>query len=643
MLQGLRDSMHGWIVWLIVGMIVVPFAFWGIESFRTGGGDPVVAKVGSQEITQSQFRNGYEQRYQQLVAMMGNNFRPDMIDQNRFRQSVLDDMTQNLMMRQYVRKAGYYAGDAALSDYLSAVPIFQDNGKFSDDAYKKALANRGLTPERFEAQLRDSMEIDQMRDTVTDTAFVNEAGITQAYRLDNEQRALAYAVFDYKKYLDSAAVTDDQVKARYESGKAQYMAPERVKLAYVELSMDTMTKAAPPRADVLKVIYDAEKESRFSTPEQRRARHILIAFGADKAAAEKKAEGIEAKLKAGANFAELAKADSDDRGSKEQGGELGWIQHGQMVAKFDKALFALKPGETSAPVETEFGWHVIQLEELKSAKVTPFEDAEVQKQLVNLYQQRELQKRFQEESDKLEQLAFENPASLDAAAKALNLQIQTTDWFTRAGGQGIAANDSVKKVAFAKETITDGDNSKPIALTPGQVVVIRKADYEAPRQKKLEEVSDAIRTDIKTEIAKAKVQTDAQQMAAAARAGRPLAELATARGLTLKNAGFVRRDNSTEDKTVIAELFRLPRPAKAGDVSASNIQMADGDAAVVALIGVQDAVWPPKDTADAVKQQQQLRDMLAGAEFAGYSKAIGQQIKVKIVNPPVVNTPTPDS
>lgn len=646
MLQNIRDSLDGWVVWIIVGIIVVPFAFWGIESFRTGGGDPVVAKVGSQEITQSQFRNGYEQRYQQLVSMMGDKFRPDMIDQTRFRASVLADMTQEAMQQQYVRKQGYYAGDAQLYNYISAIPAFQDNGKFSDDAYKTALSRRGLSPEHFEAQLRNSLEIDQMRDAVTDTAFVNEAAVAQAYRIDNEQRALSYAVFDYKKYLPGITVTDDQVKVHYDSNKLQYMAPERVKLAYIELSIDDMPKAAAPQQDVLKVIYDAEKDSMFTTPEQRKAQHILVAFGADKAAAKARIEAIAAQLKKGADFSELAKKDSDDTGSKNQGGELGWVQRGQMVAPFDKALFDLKDGETSDPVESQFGWHIIHLEAIKPRTTKPFDDPAVQAQLINVYQQKELQKRFQEKSEKLEQLVFENPASLDAAANALDLKVQTTDWMTREGGSGIAANPAVQQVAFAKETISDGDNSKPIALSPGHVVVVRKADYEAARQKTLAEVADSIRTTLKDDAARAKALLEAQQMAAAARAGTSsLAQLAAARGVALKTVGLVRRDDSAQDKQIIAELFRLPRPAKQGDISASNTPLADGDAAVVALTAVQEPAWPPSNKDDIAKAQQlgsQLREMVAGAEFTGYRKTMADQIKVKVVNAPVADTPSPD-
>ncbi|TXI85955.1 MAG: hypothetical protein E6Q40_07035 [Cupriavidus sp.] len=645
MLQEIRDRLTGWLVWVVVGLIGIPFALWGVESFFTTGADPVVVKVGDQDITQSQFRKGYEQRYQQFQAMMGERFRADMFDQNKFREAVLNDMTQESMMRQYVRQLGYRAGDGSLLKYLSAIPAFQKDGQFSTEAYKAALSRQGLTPQRFESQLRDSLEMDQLREAVIDTAFVTDADVAQAYRVANEERGLSYAVLDTAKYLSQVSVTDDQIKARYETDKSKFMAPERIKLAYVELSMDSLAKADAPSADVLKVIYNAEKDSRFSTPEERKASHILVAFGADKAAARKKIEEYAAKLKSGTNFAELAKEVSDDTGSKSQGGDLGWIKRGGMMSEqFEKPLYALgKVGDVTEPVQTQYGWHLIRLDEIKAAKTRPFEDPAVQAELADLYRQRELQKRFQEQTDKLEQLAFENPASLDAVTKALNLEVQTTEWITRAGGPGIAANDAVKQAAFSREVVSDGDNSKPLTIAPGKVVVIRKAEYEAPRQKPLTEVIDTVRGNLQQEAALTKAATEASQMAAAARAGQPAAALATARGLVLKNAGLVRRDNSTEDRAIISALFRMPRP-KPDSVGATDIKLSNGDAAVVILTEVKDAPWPATDPAAVAKEQQQLRDATAGAEFNSYRKSIEKHIKIKIVNPPVPEgAATPES
>lgn len=640
MLQAIRDRLTGWIVWFVVGLIVIPFAFWGIESFRTDGGDPAVAKVGDQEITQSQFKAAYEQRYQQYQAMMGERFRADQFDQNRFREAVLNDMTQESLLRQFVRDAGYRASDAALFKYLNSIPAFQLNGQFSKDAYLAALSRQGMKPERFESQLRDALEMEQMRESILQTTFVTDAGAAQSFRLAHQERELSYAVFDSSKYLNQVEPTEAQIKSRYETDKSRYMSPERIKLAYVELNVDVLQKSSAPSADVLQVIYKAEKEDRFTTAEERKARHILLNFGADKSASKAKITKLAEQIKNGASFSEMAKANSDDTGSKAQGGELGWIKRGQMAAKFEQALFDLDKGEVSDPVETEFGWHLIRIEDVKSEVTRAFDDASVQKELVDIYQNRELEKRFQEQTEKLEQLAFENPASLDAVVKALGLTVQTTDWMTRAGGiNGLTANDAIKQAAFSKEVVTDGDNSKPITVAPGKVVVIRKAEYEAPRQKLLDEVVDTVRADLKADAARTMAQVEAQQMAAAIRAGRPASQLAADRGVGLKNAGYIKRDNTTEDRAVLDILFRLPRP-KVGESSVQNIKLANGNSAVVVLSGIKDAEWAAQSE-ESAKQQALQRDAAAGAEFMAYQKTIEKEIKVKIINKPVADAVPP--
>ena len=631
MLQAIRDKTTGWITWFVVGLIVVPFAFWGIESFNTGGGDPVVVEVGSQEIRQSQFQAAYQQRYQQLQQMMGERFRADLFDQKLFREAVLNDLKQESMLRQYSHDAGYRATDATLVNYLSTIPAFQVDGKFDTEAYKAALSRVGRAPEVFEAELRDSLTIEQMREAVVNSAFVTPAETAQAYRLREQQRWLSYAVFDSSGYAAKVNVTDEQMKSRYESDKAKYMAPERIKLAYVELALDTLPKVEAPATDVLKVIYDAEKDSRFSTAEERRARHILVNFGADKDAARKKIEGLAAQITAGQDFAAIAQANSDDPGSKGSGGDLSWVRRGQMVEKFEKALFALgKAGEVSQPVETEFGWHLIRLEEIKPAMTQAFESAEVQRQLIELYQTREQQRHFQEKSEKLEQLAFENNASLEIPAKELGLSVQTTDWITRAGGPGIASIDAVKQAAFSAEVVKDDENSKPLPAGDNRVVVIRKAAYEAPRQKTFEEVVDAVRADTIAAAARAQAQADAAEVLKQVKAGTPLADAVKARGVELQSPGLIKRNQPGVDRAIVDALFKLPRPTPPA-AQFKDVSLANGNVAVIGLSAVQDGVFDP-NAGESVQAQGQLREVLAGNEFAGFRKQIEDTIKVKVVN-----------
>jgi peptidyl-prolyl cis-trans isomerase D len=625
MLQSMRDKTVGWLAWAVIILIGGPMALWGVDSFFLGGGDPVVAKVGSQKIHQSQFRNQFENRYQQLQRMLGENFRADQFDKTRFEKAVLDDMVQETLLLRYAEEEGYQATDATLFAYLRTIPAFQKDGKFDSATYQETLSRMGRSAQQFEADLRAAMQIEQMRGTVIETSFVTEAEAQLANRLQNQQRWLSYALFEPARYRSEITVTPEQIQERYESAKARYMAPERIKLAYVELALETLPPADVPSDDVLKVMYEAEKAGRFTTPEQRKARHILINFGADKDAAKARIEKLAADLKAGRDFAELARQNSDDTGSREQGGDLGWVRRGQMVAEFESALFNLDAGQTSAPVETQFGWHLIRLDELKSEQVRGF--AAVREELIALYREREAQKRYQDYQEKLEQLAFESPSSLEPVARELGLEIRTTDWFTRAGGAGLAANSAVKQAAFSDELLKDNENSKPLSLGEGRVAVVRKDEYEAPRQRPLEEVAGQIEAELAEELARARAQSEAEAALAAAREGTALYDALKARGIELLTPGLVKRDNAGIDRAILEALFKLPRPQDGG-ASYGKTVLGTGAVAVLALSKVE-----APEAAEAITLSGNLRDLRAGAEFNAYRKRIEQQVPVRITVP----------
>ncbi len=637
MLQAIRDRLIGWVLWLMIGIICVPFAFWGIQSIGSGGGDPVVAKVGgwfdgwvgAERITESQLRAQYDRRYQQLQMMMGENFRADQVDPKQFREIVLRDMIQEITLRHYSDKAGYAASDGALVNAVREIPMFQGkDGQFDVDVYHQRLSERGYSTTRFETEMRNSLAIEQMRSGVVETAFATDADLAETYRITGQQRTLAYAQFEVSKYAPGVKVEDAQVQALYDKRKSQFMTPERIKLAYVELSLDAMPKAANPGDDVLKTMYEAEKATRFSTTEERHARHILIPFGNDKDAARKHAEEIAAKLKSGADFAALAKSDSGDPGSKEKGGDLGWVKRGQMVPKFEQALYAMQKGEVSAPVETEFGWHLIKLDDVHPSTVRPFDDKSVQSELLDVYQKKEGEKHFAEQQEKVEQIAFENPTSLDAVAKALNVEVKTTDWFGRGGGTGIAANKAVKEAAFSPEVFGSNENSKPISIGAGDIVVVRKAEYEAPRQKELKEVADDVRNELRNEAAKSEAMKQAQAMLTLVRDGKKPDEAAKQSGVDLKSPGAIKRDDAKIDRAILKTLFHLPRPQ--GDKpSFEQVVLANGDVAAVFLSEVKDGDLASAPAEDVKRLRQQLRDKDAGEEFKAFRDHISDTVKVK--------------
>ncbi len=643
MMQQIRDGLKGPVIIGVILLIIgVPFAFSGIQGYLQNSTDPVVAKVGDAKITQAQLRSAYDQRYRQLQQLMGENFRPDAIDPERLRVGVLRDMVQESLLRQYAHDAGYRAADASLRDSLILERAFQDEGKFSAQRYREVLARIGQTPERFEAQQRDSLVVEQLREAVLGSSFVTSEEAAAGAKLAHQQRDFSYIKFDPAKYSLSVTVTDEQVTKRYEDKKDGYKSPERIKLAYVELAPDQMPKAAPPPVEVLKALYEVEKATRFSTPEVRRASHIQINFGSDKNNAKQKIDALNAQLKSGASFAALAKANSDDTGSKDKGGDLGTFKRGDSLLppKFESALFAMsKPGDVSEPLETAVEWHLIRLDELTPARTRAFEEAEVQKGLIDLYQQTEAAKHYQEKSGKLEELAFDNVGSLDPVAKALELQVQTTDWFTRTGGTDVAANAAVIAAAFSAEVLTANENSKPIALDGGRIVVVRKAEYEAPRQRTLAEVEPMVKEELKNEQAIAKAQADAAVALAALQSGQTVEAVAKSGNQTVETPGLVARDKKEVARPLLDAVFKLPHP-QPDKASYGQATLERGEIAVISLSAVKDPV-ETKTPDDLKREAATLRDARAGSEFAAYRVSLEKRIDVEIKSLPKEDAAAP--
>lgn len=632
MLQNIRDRATGPVAWFILGLLILLFSLWGIESYFTTAPNPKLAEVGDVEITRADLQQAYDQRYQRLQALLGENFNHDMIDPKAFRRSVLDDLVQNSLLEQYVDDQRYRVSDVQVLAYVKTLPAFQVEGGFSAEAYQAALARQGMTASYYENQVRAALQVEQLRAGLIESAVVTARDIETHWRLDQQQRETAVLKFDAQRYLAEINPGEAEIAARYAQDKNQFLTPERVRLEFVELDRNTLPPAGAPERALLQALYEAEKQTRFSRPEERQARHILIEVNAktSDAKAQEQARNLRDQLAKGGDFAALARQHSDDPVSKSRGGQLDPATRGVMDPVFEDALFKLKTDEISQPVRSAFGWHLIRLDSISAEKVKPLSDPTVREEVLTLYREREADERFRQMAEKLDELSFEHAASLQPVAQALGLKVQSSEWLTREGGAGIGAIKEVVDTAFSDAMLKDKVNSAPVKAGATRLLVIRVAAHEASRQRPLNEVRADIIAVLKQEAARSKAQRQGQQALAELRKGAKPEAVAIALNGSFERPGFIGRKSDALTAPIVAELFRMPRP-KPEQASYAGVSLGDGGYAVLVLTAVQDGNVATLSAQDREAQVQALAGRLTGAEFAAFKRALEKDIDV-IVN-----------
>lgn len=628
MLQKIRDKSSGPIAYAIVGLIALVFSVWGIGSYFTEPPNPPVASVAGRQISQYELQRAYNQRYQRLQRLLGEKFDPNTINRQQFRRSVLQGLVQQALLSQYAADQGYRVTDAALLNALTSDARFAVDGSFSTQRYRSLLAQAGISAAAFEAGLRDDLASQQVRAAVLDTAFVTSRAVAKAYRLAHQRRELATAAFDPADYRDQVELGPDEIQAWYQAHPQEFMREERLQLSYVLLDRSEIDLGAGPGETVLQTLYEQQKQ-RFQTPERRLARHILVRIDADTDAdaARKKIQQLASKLESeDVKFAELARKASEDVATAESGGQLNWVSRGTMVKPLEDALFALEPGAVSAPVKTEFGWHLIKLEKIDAAETKPFDDPEVQAQLLALFQEEAREQRFRDMSQKMDALSFEAPNSLTLIAETVGLEIQTSGWITRAGGEGLGSNAAVVKAAFSDAVLKDELNSTPIQLGGNRLVVLRVAERQPPQHLPLDEVRDEIRERLRGKAAAALARAEAEQILAGLREGGDWQQLVTDSGAELTDAHWVSRDDA--DGALIGTAFAMPKPAGQAPQYAITTR-TDGTIALLRLTAVE---APALDEAQANSKAlaQNLRGRIAGLEYILFGRALRENYDVQV-------------
>lgn len=569
MLSSIKNKTKGWLAYLIVGLITVPFALFGVNEYFTGASNVVVASIDDDEISKEAFLaefNPQKRRLQQKLAEQYNTEFDAVL-----KQSIINQMIDKRLLNQLAEQMSHATSSSELNAIIQANELFQEQGRFSLDKYKNLLRLNGYTPAEYESVRAKELTQNQIKYNLLDSAFMLPSQLQRLQNLNDQQRKFSYIKLNADDYTNKVTVDAKSVKDYYNNQKKSFFEPEQAKIEFVELSLAEIAKTIEATDDELFNFYEDE-QARFTSEEERQAQHILLP-------SKELANKVLDLLGQGVDFDKLAAQYSEDTGSKDSGGDLGLFGRGVMVDAFENAVFAMQEGQLSELVKSDFGYHIIKLNKIQAGSVKPF--SEVRSELMQLYTETKAQKDLYNLTEQMANLAYET--NLEELASQMALKISTSDFFTRSSTQ---LDSKIVATAFSDVVLNKGENSEVLELDKDRFVVVRLKDKLAQRQKTFDEVKDEINIHLTRLLAKTFVDNVAAQIVTSAKGGddKSLDQLLDKNSLKWESVDWIKRDTTKTDVAIVNKVFALSKPASEPVISAQSLDARN--ALVINLTGV---------------------------------------------------------
>ena len=592
MLQAIRNNAQGVFVWIIVGLIVVSFALFGLGSYLSGASKVTAASVNGVEISGAELTRAYQNYQERLRKMFGDQYRPEMFGTTRIKQEVLQGLITQEVMNQVLNEQGYRASSNQIFEKIKQYEAFQEGGTFSAKRYKEVLAQQGMNGEAFENDLSRDISTQQIHTAITTSAFLTEKEKQTLATLENQKREVGYFNIAIKPYRKLASVSDEDIKLNYEKNSQLYLTEEKVQVEYIELNMDEVASRQEITDEMIKQHYESSPESYMAS---------------DDASAKKKLTDIRKQIQQGADFAELAKKHSQDKGSAKQGGDLGYLTRG-VEENFDNVVFALKKGEVSKVIKSKEGFQLIKVDDVRAGdpeerkvrhilvkaenKLKPLADvyADVKKDL----QYQQASKVFFDDADQMSNLSYETPDSLEPVADALGLKLQTSSLITRRGGAGLLAKPQILKAAFSNEVLKEGRNSEVLELSDTQLLVLRIKEHKTASVLPLDKVKSRIKENLLQEQASKKAQEVTSDILASVKANESIETIKSRYPeVNWIKTGWIKRKTNRETTISVGfpdqlrqHAFVMPKPLE-NKTNWDKVNLAAGNQAVLAVFAVE--------------------------------------------------------
>jgi peptidyl-prolyl cis-trans isomerase D len=545
MLGAIRNKSKGWVAYLIVGLITVPFALFGIQDYAARSANTSIAKVDGEDIDINIYYQELNSQQRNLQQQLGAAYTQEI--DNALKQTLLDSLINEKLIENYSNSLDIVTLDDEVKSVIEMNQAFLVDGEFSQDRYIQLLRLNSYTPAGYEIAQSKALNREQVKRNLSGSAFMSSTQTQQLNDLASQQREVSYLALNTENFIDLVSVSESQISDYFNDNRSSFIEGRKVKVDFVELTLDAMEEPERPTNDELQSLYDDNAEL-FTNPERRRAQHILVE-------SEELANDLFDQIKEGADFAELARVNSEDSSSNEEGGDLGFFESGLMGAEFDEAAFAMNIGDVSDVVSTDYGYfHIIKLTDIEPKTMQDFE--EVESQLASLYVKNAKEKELFGLLDEFVNLSYEE--SLDIVADQFNLEMQTSDYFAEGSSD---YDPKFVASAFSSAVIDEGENSEVMEINSEKFVVLALSDLQSERERDLNEVETQIESTLKSLAAKEVIDDLAANIATALSSGdeQTANQIISENNLAWVNEGWISRANELPYE-VTSLSFTLAKP-----------------------------------------------------------------------------------
>ena len=615
MLTAIRDRASGWIAAIIVGALIISFAFWGVSFYFGDGPELNVASVNDEQISQRAFQRSFQNFRQRMQAMFGGSF--SLEEDELIRQQTLQSLIDAELINQIVQRQGLRVPDAMVIRAIKDLELFKDEEGFDRGKYERGIFSLGMDPAYFENQVRMDLLSEQLQAGLAESLFVLDEETARVWRLGAQTRDIRYAILERDRFMDEVEVSDGEISEYYAANPADYLEPEQVRIAYVELNLAEIAASMPVDAASLRAYYE-DNRAEYDIAEQRSLQRLSVKTAAGESAEPEARAVIEAALalaNEGREFAEIA-AQFSAEGKALEFSEHDFMTRGVMDAEIGAFLFSAAEAELSGIIETATGLNIVKVGAI-SGPDNSFENAAPR--VEQDYRLAQAEARYFELADELVTLSYEHPDTLEVAAEVAGLKINETAYFSQDSGatEGISANAAVLTQSFDPELIQSGQNSDAIELGQNHIAVLRVIGHKPVQTRPLAEAREQVLTDLRQKKAAAKAEQSGQAILAGLKAGQPDSALETALAVEWSAVEGVKRDDVSVSRAILRHAFRLGQPEN-GQPVMTGAALGSGDYALVVVTAAQEGEAAPADEDLRQDLDLELKRARGGAEWRGF-------------------------